>query len=105
MDEMKNLSWRARLAKANVNILSITLEKTPQGITHRWFVEFTYHPKPGTFKWCKTYIDVPQQTDYAQQGTQGDPDPIKGAYRTIDMDEVAQFILDKVLSLRKELEG
>lgn len=84
MDE-DNLSWRAKLAKANINILKISLVKMPDGIITRWYVEFTYHPKPGTFKWCKTYIDIPSEHDTP--------------------DEMAQTILDRVLELRKELEG
>ena len=81
----ENLSWRARLAKANINILNITLMKTDYGIINRWFVEFTYHPKPGTFKWCKTYIDILPEIEYDE--------------------DMAQMIMDKVLAIRKELEG
>lgn len=50
MDEKNTLSWRARLAKSNINILHIDDD--------RWYYEFMYHPKPGQTKWCKTYIDV-----------------------------------------------
>ena len=69
MDET-NLSWRAKLAKANINILDIhdcTI-----------FVEFTYHPKPGVFKWCKT---------------------------TFPSNRPIEDLLNDVLELRKELEG
>lgn len=74
MDE--TLSWRARLAKSNINILDI----------HDSIVllEFTYHPKPGTFKWCKTVY------------------PYEEGMR---MDSLADGILLKVLELRKELEA
>lgn len=75
MDE-DNLSWRARLAKSNINILDIH-----DSII---FVEFTYHPKPGVFKWCKT--------TYA----------FKEGMNTGDL---ADGLIDEVLSLRKELEG
>lgn len=81
----ENLSWRARLAKANINILNITLMRTDHGVINRWFVEFTYHPKPGTFKWCKTYIDISPEIEYDE--------------------DMAQMIMDKVLAIRKELEG
>lgn len=82
MDE--NLSWRARLAKSNINILSVD-----QG---RWYIEFTYHPRPGTFKWCKTFVEVPFQL-----------------YPGEEMDEAEETncdtVLKTVLSLRKELEA
>lgn len=97
MDE--NLSWRARFAKANINILNLTLVKTDHGIVNRWFVEFTYHPKPGTFKWSKTYIDVLPEVKH------NDEDPVKWEYESASIDDMAQTILDKVLELRKELEG
>ena len=96
MDE--SLSWRARFAKSNINILNLTLVKTQEGITHRWFVEFTYHPKPGTFKWCKTYIDIPPIIEG------DDNDPAMWITVTPTADEMAQTILDEVLKLRKELE-
>ena len=96
----ENLSWRARLAKSNINILSVTLLKTSQGITNRWYVEFTYHPKPGTFKWCKTYIDIPPVYDtYATAVTNS------LVQEEMSTDDMAQIILDRVLELRKELEG
>lgn len=98
MDE--DLSWRAKLAKSNINILNISLVRTEQGIVNRWFVEFTYHPKPGVFKWCKTYIDIePVYDTYAALNE----DRLEEAELTPD--EIAQKILDKVLELRKELEG
>lgn len=77
MDE-KNLSWRARLAKSNINILSVDQNK--------WYIEFTYHPRPGTFKWCKTFFSFPPETREPEK-------------------ELAQELLELVLSLRKELEG
>ena len=71
---MEELSWRALLAKANINILDLHDSVL--------FLEFTYHPHPGTFKWCKTII--PHIDDPSSQ---------------------VQEILREVLSLRKELEG
>ena len=73
MDEM---SWQARLARKNINILNIDDE--------RWYYEFMYHPKPGQTKWCKTF--------YA---THCGRNP----------EAVAQDIEREVLNLRKELEG
>ena len=74
MDE--NLSWRAKLAKSNINILDIH--------NNFIFVEFTYHPKPGVFKWCKTAF------------------PFREGMRIIDL---AEEVKGEVLNLRKELEG
>ena len=86
MDET-NLSWRARLAKSNINILSMD--------PHRVFIEFTYHPKPGIFKWCKTVVENRYPLNQA-----GDLQEYE------DFQELnAQHILDEVLKLRKELEG
>lgn len=86
MDET-NLSWRARLAKSNINILSMDRRKV--------FIEFTYHPKPGVFKWCKTVVENRYPLSEA-----GDPQEYE------DFQELnAQYILDEVLKLRKELEG
>lgn len=48
MDE--SLSWRARLARHNINILNIDDE--------RWYYEFMYHPYNGSTKWCKTFLEV-----------------------------------------------
>ena len=79
---MDELSWRAKLAKANINILDIHDEKI--------FLEFTYHPKPGVFKWCKTAFSL------RDKDLIGAPEEYQKAY--------AQQILDKVLSIRKELE-
>lgn len=99
MDENNNLSWRAKLAKSNINILNISLTRTDNGVVYRWFVEFTYHPKPGTFKWCKTYIDIePVYDTYAALNED------KLVRVEMSPDEMAQTVLDKVLELRKELE-
>ena len=72
MDEM---SWRARLAKSNINILDIHDDMV--------FLEFTYHPKAGVFKWCKTVFAFKEE---------------------IYSEELADKLIDEVLVLRKELE-
>lgn len=97
MDE--NLSWRAKLAKSNINILDVTMVKTDHGIINRWFIEFTYHPKPGTFKWCKTYIDISQKIE------DDEDNPLAWRYVDQPVDDMVQIIMDKVLELRKELEA
>ena len=48
MDE--SLSWRARLARSNINILNID--------EYRWYYEFMYHPYQGSTKWCKTFFET-----------------------------------------------
>ena len=72
-----NLSWRAKLAKSNINILDIH--------DHIAFVEFTYHPySGGPFKWCKTAF------------------PFRDGMRVEDL---AESIAKEVSALRKEMEG
>lgn len=73
---MEELSWRAKLANSNINILSVDKDG---GIA---VVEFTYHPKPGTFKWCKTTFP----------------------YRAVSDEMFGDYLLLEVLKLRKELE-
>lgn len=73
---MEELSWQARLARSNINILGIDKD--------RWYYEFMYHPHQGSTKWCKTF--------YAIDGTERYPDGI------------AERLLEQALSLRKELE-
>ena len=91
MDE-KSLSWQALLAKANINILDVHDDCV--------FIEFTYHPKPGVFKWCKTMFSFPEYDVVVP-----DDDPVKWYKVKKDRSEVAKQILDEVLALRKELEG
>ena len=75
MDE--SLSWRAKLAKSNINILDIH--------DNMVFLEFTYHPySGGPFKWCKTVY------------------PFREGMRVEDL---AEGMMKEVLSLRKEMEG
>lgn len=72
-----NLSWRAKLARSNINILDIH--------DNTIFLEFTYHPKgsPKVFKWCKTAFPFPD---------------------TMLMEDLAASLTKEVLALRKELE-
>lgn len=72
MDEM---SWQARLARKNINILHIDDE--------RWYYEFMYHPYTGSTKWCKTFL---------------------ATHKNRDPEAVAQDLEREVLKLRKELE-
>lgn len=94
MDET-NLSWRALLAKSNINILDVHDDCV--------FIEFTYHPKsgqkPGVFKWCKTMLSFPEYDIVVP-----DDAPEKWYKVKNDRSDVAQQILEEVLSLRKELE-
>ena len=83
---MYEKSWRARLARSNINILDLHNDKV--------FLEFTYHPKPGTFKWCKTYFELDAPLSQASSEEYADYEEIN-----------ARDILDKVLELRKELEN
>jgi hypothetical protein len=87
MDEM---SWRARLAKSNINILNIDDE--------RWYYEFMYHPKYGQTKWCKTYYKVPKNVDVPEA------DPVQWIKTAPNEEDIASYIQSEVLKLRKELE-
>lgn len=88
---MEELSWRAKLAKSNINILNID--------KNRWYYEFMYHPYAGSTKWCKTYYEVPFKTIVP------DDDPVKW-YKEFETDEeaIVKGIRLQVLALRKELE-
>ena len=72
---MDGMSWRARLANSNINLLDIH--------DNMVFLEFTYHPKTGVFKWCKTVF------------------PFKPGTKVEDL---AMALESEVLSIRKELE-
>lgn len=91
MDEM---SWQARLARKNINILNIDDE--------RWYYEFMYHPRPGQTKWCKTFYELPMGEVVVP-----DDDPVHWYRKPVDNspETVASSIEAEVLSLRKELEG
>lgn len=73
---MDEISWQARLAKLNINILGVD--------DKRWYYEFMYHPRPGQVKWCKTFLEVAQGCD---------------------PEVVADILRQRVLELRQELEG
>lgn len=76
MDEM---SWRARLAKANINITNIDYENKTV------YFDFSYRTAPGRpLKWAKSFAwyDEP-----------------------LNWNSFADALRDKVLELRKELEG
>lgn len=95
MDE--DLSWQAKLAKHNINILNVTItrEKNPDG-THdevvRWYYEFMYHPRPGQTKWSKTFFSPNQSTV---------SDASLNPYSITDM---SPLIIRQVATLRRELE-
>ena len=88
MDEM---SWQARLAKQNINILIIDDDE-------RWFYEFMYHPYSGSTKWCKTYYYVPTELRVPKD----DPKRIEKAKASIE--KIADGIIKEVAKLRRELE-
>jgi len=96
---MDEKSWRARLAKSNINILSVA--------PSHWVYEFTYHPKPGTFKWCKTVHEVkltPRWPD-TNPANLDTTDLIHTPLEKQTYGEIAEDILEEVLNLRKELES
>ena len=101
MDE--DLSWRAKLARANINILGVTITREPQTLlpdntpdpnsyreVARWYYEFMYHPTNHSTKWSKTFF-CPTQT------TAPGVDPFS-------FDQVAPLIERQVATLRRELE-
>lgn len=88
----EKLSWRARLAKANINILSIDKD--------RWFYEFMYHPRPGQTKWCKTYYEIPTEIFVPEER----PWDWTKLYEK-DVEKIVAGLQSEVLELRKELEG
>ena len=92
MDE--SLSWQARLAKSNINILNID-DKYKTEVTV--YYEFMYHPKHGQTKWCKTMTHVVGQEVEITDGN-FDTLPVTG-------DDIAESLSDEALRLRKELEG
>lgn len=89
---MDELSWQARLAKQNINILDVSKE--------RWFYEFMYHPYPGQTKWCKTFYNVPM-INIAPKDRE-----LFGADELIERDpeEIAAGLIKEVAKLRRELE-
>lgn len=97
MDE--DLSWRAKLARANINILSVSITREPTGEdpnsyheVARWYYEFMYHPRPHQTKWSKTFFCPTPQT------TPPNTDPFS-------FNQIAPLILRQVATLRRELEN
>ena len=101
MDE--DLSWRAKLARANINILSVSITREPTALlpdntpdpnsyyeVARWYYEFMYHPRPHQTKWSKTFFCPTPQT---APGV----DPFS-------FNQVAPLLLRQVATLRRELE-
>ena len=77
---MDELSWRARLAKLNINITHIDYDN------HMVYFDFAYRPYSGAQqKWAKTL--------YQYQ------------YKDDSMESITDHLRNIVLSLRKELEG
>lgn len=94
---MEDLSWRARLARKNINILNIDNE--------RWYYEFMYHPKPGQTKWCKTVHEVkPTVVPPINVKELFLEDWTKLPIEKPTYEETAAEIETEVLNLRKELE-
>ena len=80
MDE--NLSWRARLAKANINITHIDFANNIV------YYDFAYRPYGGANpKWVKTLT------------------ALIWVGKDIDWEKTADRLREETLSLRKELEG
>ena len=91
---MDELSWRARLARKNINILNID--------DYRWYYEFMYRPRPGQSKWCKPFSVLP-----VGEVVVPDDEPLHWYRKSVDnsQETIASNIEAEVLSLRKELEG
>lgn len=92
---MDELSWRARLAKSNINILNITWSSNRESADV--FYEFMYHPKYGQTKWCKTVTPVESEEVEISEGV--------WERFMLTGEEIADALSKEVLSLRKELEG
>lgn len=92
MDE--KLSWQAKLAKSNINILNVDDE--------RWYYEFMYHPHHGQTKWCKTFYELP-----VGEMVVPEEEPLHFYRKSVDTrpETIAAEIQRAVLKLRKELEG
>lgn len=86
-----HLSWRAKLARTNINILNITWND--DSTVAEVFFEFMYRPYNGSIKWCKTYTQVAGAIDKTTDVQL----PVTG-------DDIANTLRREVLELRKELE-
>lgn len=92
---MDELSWQARLAKSNINILNLSRAKN--GESADVYYEFMYHPRSGQTKWCKTVTYVESEEVEIADGT--------WERFMLTGDEIADALLKEVLKLRKELEA
>ena len=92
MDEM---SWRAKLAKSNINILNIAWndDNTIADV----FFEFMYRPYNGQIKWCKTWVQVAGEVvaDSSDREYQ----------KEVSGDDICRTLKNEALKLRKELEN
>lgn len=101
MEEKSNnnnglLSWRAKLAKANINITHIDFDNDLV------YFDFAYRPHSGgTPKWAKTVTHLVYDTYKALY----DDKPISDIREACDLEATADHLREVVLSLRKELEG
>lgn len=99
--QTQNLSWQVQLAKANINITGVQYN-----INHKSCVvcfEFPYHPKPGQTKWFKTAdefigINISDKKSL-EQIVENNELPV------VYLHDLASSLKNKVLELRKELEG
>lgn len=88
-----NLSWRAQLARSNINILNLTWNKD-QTIVDVFF-EFMYRPYNGSIKWCKTWTQVAGEVVCGEADEWQEP---------VSGEDIAKTLREETLKLRKELE-
>lgn len=93
-----NLSWRAKLARSNINILNI--EWSDDRMTAEVFFEFMYRPYNGQIKWCKTWVPVAGRLVKDPD----DPDGIGSIQMEVSGDDICGTLKQMTLELRKELE-
>lgn len=98
MEESQKLSWRANLAKSNINILNMVWNDEDTVVDV--FFEFMYHPKLGQTKWCKTWTQVTGKV--VDLDTDDKDSTVQCAVTGYD---IASCLKRETLSLRKELEG
>lgn len=93
--------WQVKLAKSNINITSVQYN-----INHKACVvcfEFPYHPVPGKVKWFKTaeeFFNINlSDKDNLKKMMDNNELPL------VWLHDLTPALLDRVLSLRKVLEG
>ena len=91
---MEDLSWQARLARTNINILNIDFNE--RRTTATIYYEFMYHPRQGQTKWSKTFTEVHGATTFDRD--YGD------FFLPIEGEDIYNKLSKEVLDLRKELE-